>query len=180
MSAPTFDQSYLDLLTDLGEPISVQPREKKPTLALVNAASLADKQIPQREWLVDEIIPMRQVTFIYGDGSTGKTLIELQLSVAVVTGTDWLGNLPKEGNVLILSAEDDIDETHRRLADIVAGREFSMAKSRQLFETFSRSCWRSIPLRTHSAAMKSIALRLANLSGCSGGWPSNTIWLSLS
>jgi RecA-family ATPase len=127
MSAPTFDQSYLDSFTDLGEPISVQPREKKRRLALVNAASLADKQIPQREWLVDEIIPMRQVTLIYGDGATGKTLIELQLSVAVATGTDWLGKLPKEGNVLILSAEDDIDETHRRLADIVAGREFNMA-----------------------------------------------------
>ena len=127
MSGPTFDQSYVDSLTDLGEPIGVQPREKKRKLALVNAASLADKQIPQREWLVDEIIPMRQVTLIYGDGATGKTLIELQLSVAVATGTDWLGNLPKEGNVLILSAEDDIDETHRRLADIVAGREFNMA-----------------------------------------------------
>jgi RecA-family ATPase len=127
MNGPSFDQTYLDSLTDLGEPIGAQAREKKRQLALVNAASLADKQIPEREWLVDEIIPMRQVTLIYGDGATGKTLIELQLSVAVATGTNWLGKLPKEGNVLILSAEDDIDETHRRLADIVVGREFSMA-----------------------------------------------------
>lgn len=96
-------------------------------LALVNAASLDKKPVPPREWLVEGLIPMRQVTLIYGDGAAGKTLIELQLSVAVATGTDWLGKLPKDGSVLVLSAEDDIDETHRRLADIVAGREFGMA-----------------------------------------------------
>ncbi len=126
MNGPPFDQSYTDSLTDLGKPIATQTRDRKRKLELVNVASLADKPIPQREWLVDDIIPMRQVTLIYGDGATGKTLIELQLSVAVATGTDWLGKLPKDGNVLILSAEDDIDETHRRLADIIEGREFSM------------------------------------------------------
>ena len=127
MNGPFDDQDYLDLLGNFAEPISVQPREKIRKLALVNAATLAGKAVPPREWLVEDIIPMRQVTLIYGDGATGKTLIELQLSVAVATGTDWLGKLPKEGNVLILSAEDDIDETHRRLADIVAGRDFGMA-----------------------------------------------------
>lgn len=128
MNGPPFDQSYTESLTDLGKPIGVQTLDRKRKLELVNAASLADKPIPQREWLVDDIIPMRQVTLIYGDGATGKTLIELQLGVAVATSTDWLGKLPKDGNVLILSAEDDIDETHRRLADIVAGREFGMAE----------------------------------------------------
>jgi RecA-family ATPase len=126
MNGPLGDQSYLDSLAEFGEPISVQPREKRRKLALVNAATLSGKPVPPREWLVEGLIPMRQVTLIYGDGATGKTLIELQLSVAVATGTDWLGKLPREGNVLILSAEDDIDETHRRLADIVAGREFGM------------------------------------------------------
>jgi RecA-family ATPase len=109
-----------------GEPLASRPVAKRRKLALVNAASFAGKALPPRDWLVENLIPMRQVTLLYGDGATGKTLVELQLGVAVATGTDWLGTLPKDGNVLILSAEDDIDETHRRLADIVAGRDFGL------------------------------------------------------
>ena len=128
-ASPPFDEHYFDSLAEFGEPIPTKPRRK---LTLVNAASLAGKPVPLRDWLVEDLIPMRQVTLIYGDGATGKTLIELQLSVAVATGTDWLGKLPREGGVLVLSAEDDLDETHRRLADIVAGRDFALADLREL------------------------------------------------
>ncbi len=53
-----------------------------------------------------------------GDGGTGKSLLALQLAVATAAGTEWVGTYPMEGRVLFVSAEDDMAELHRRLANI--------------------------------------------------------------
>jgi RecA-family ATPase len=95
-------------------------------MTLICAADLARKPVPPRQWLVEGLIPAKQVTLLSGDGATGKSLLALQLAVAVATGTDWIGTFPEEGNVLILAAEDDCDEIHRRLAAIVKGRSFGL------------------------------------------------------
>lgn len=73
---------------------------------------------PLREWLVSEMIPMNNVTLLYGDGGTGKSLIALQLAVSTVLGRIWLNRMPGQGNALYLSAEDDRGELHRRLTTI--------------------------------------------------------------
>jgi RecA-family ATPase len=50
----------------------------------------------------------------------GKTTIALQLVVATARGTDWLGAVVNEHEqAWFLSAEEDQDEAHRRLAAIV-------------------------------------------------------------
>jgi RecA-family ATPase len=60
----------------------------------------------------------RYGNLLYGDGGTGKSLLSLQLAVATVLGSDWLGKPTRQGDCLFLTAEDDMDEVHRRLADI--------------------------------------------------------------
>jgi RecA-family ATPase len=50
-----------------------------------------------------------------GDGGTGKSWITLQLAAARDLERDWLGLMPEPGSTLVLSAEDDEDEMHRRL-----------------------------------------------------------------
>jgi RecA-family ATPase len=95
----------------------------KPELKVFSADSLAHTSVPERRWLVQNMIPMARVTLLYGNGGEGKSLLELQLAVAVATGKDWIGKLPEKGTAIILSCEDDIDEMHRRLADIIKGRE---------------------------------------------------------
>ncbi|HEY9147871.1 MAG TPA: AAA family ATPase, partial [Gammaproteobacteria bacterium] len=55
------------------------------------AADLEGLPIPEREWLVQDLIPARNVTLLYGDGGTGKSLLALQLAVAVALGRPWLG-----------------------------------------------------------------------------------------
>lgn len=63
---------------------------------------------------------MKQVTLLYGDGGTGKSLAALQLAAATALGRDWLGlSLDGQGPALFFSAEDDREELHRRL-DCVA------------------------------------------------------------
>lgn len=83
-----------------------------------SAASLKGKPVPPREWLVQDLVPQKTVTLFSGDGGTGKSLLALQLSVAVAGQTVWIGNAVSAGRVIFLSAEDD-DELHRRLHDIL-------------------------------------------------------------
>lgn len=91
----------------------------------VCVASLHGLPIPDRKWLVQEMIPSRQVTLLYGDGGTGKSLLALQLAVAVALRgkrelQSWLGLPVLQGKAIYLGAEDEQDELLRRLSDIVA------------------------------------------------------------
>lgn len=92
-----------------------------------SAADLHGKPIPPREWLVHGLIPHKNVTLFSGDGGTGKSLLALQLAVASVTGRGWMGNAVNAGRTIYLSAEDDCDELHRRLADIVTAEGLTLA-----------------------------------------------------
>jgi RecA-family ATPase len=82
------------------------------------ADSLAGAPAPLRPWHVPDLIPGMTVTLCQGDGGTGKTLLALQLATATALGKSWIGHDARAGNVIYLSAEDDRDELHRRLADI--------------------------------------------------------------
>ncbi|RHZ98884.1 ATPase [Cereibacter sphaeroides] len=84
-----------------------------------SAASLAGLEVPERQWLVPDLVPARNVTLLYGDGGTGKSLLSLQLAVAVALGSQWMMRAIKPGRAVFLSAEDEEGELHRRLADIL-------------------------------------------------------------
>jgi RecA-family ATPase len=85
---------------------------------VVNAAELAGKAIPVREWLVQDLIPANSVTILGGDGATGKSIIAEQLCAAAILGRKWLGFDVRQGPALFLSAEDEKEEIHRRLEAI--------------------------------------------------------------
>lgn len=87
---------------------------------LINAASLQDKPVPARSWLVPGLVPNRQVTELDGDGGVGKSLLALQLAVCVATGNKWLGRETRSGGAIYLACEDDLAELHGRLRDIAA------------------------------------------------------------
>jgi RecA-family ATPase len=85
----------------------------------LNISDWDSKPVPIRPWAVHDRIPLRQPTLLSGEGAAGKTLLALQLAVAHVLGRDWLGTTPEPGPVIYLGAEDEADELHRRLADIL-------------------------------------------------------------
>lgn len=114
-----YDPAALDALGDIIDPI----REKARALKLFNAADLARTPAPPRRWLVPDMIPAARTTLLYANGGEGKSLLALQFGVATVTATDWIGTMPEPGPALYLSCEDDVDEIHRRLEDIIAGRD---------------------------------------------------------
>jgi RecA-family ATPase len=74
---------------------------------------------PPRTWGVLNKIPIRQPTLFSGEGAIGKSIIELQLAVAYAIGRNWLGFTVDPGPAIYLGAEDEADELHRRLHDIL-------------------------------------------------------------
>ncbi|WP_292449773.1 AAA family ATPase [Mesorhizobium sp.] len=115
------------------EPLKVRqttpapPTKKEPPKAdndnqeiyLINPADWCGLPVPPREWFVEGMIPMRQVTILNGDGGVGKSLLALQIAAASALSVDTLGLEPLAKPVLYLGAEDGADEFQRRLADIL-------------------------------------------------------------
>jgi RecA-family ATPase len=82
---------------------------------------------PEREWAVENRIPMYQPHLTTGHGAIGKSLLELMRAVAHVLGKPWLGMPVRQGPAMYINAEDDADELHRRLEAILRhyGAKFS-------------------------------------------------------
>ena len=99
-----------------------------PSLSFSSASEFDGLAVPRREWIIDGLVPDSVVTMLSGDGGTGKSLLALQLAAAVATGRAWIGRKPdRAGPAMVLSAEDDSAELHRRLADIAAAEDLSLA-----------------------------------------------------
>ena len=96
-------------------------------LETIPACEFAGIEPPPRDWHVPDLVPARTVTILTGDGATGKSLLALQLAVATAAGTRWIGNDVKPGRALFLTAEDEIDEAHRRLIAITDGEDVDLS-----------------------------------------------------
>jgi RecA-family ATPase len=105
-----------------GRPKTEQPPTSEKVLPqglnFVDMRNWDNIPVPVRKWAVFNRIPFRQPTIFSGEGSVGKSIAELQLSCAHVLGRDWLGSMPTPGPAIYLGCEDEVDELHRRLADI--------------------------------------------------------------
>lgn len=93
----------------------------RSVLRPVRASDLDGAPVPPREWVIDEWLPERVPALFTGPAGVGKTLLAMQMAVALALGIDWLGLRTRRKRVLMVLCEDDGDETHRRLADIANG-----------------------------------------------------------
>ena len=87
----------------------------KLALPFINISAWRNQPVPERQWTVKDRIPANNVTLLSGEGSVGKSILSLQLAVAVALGRDWIGALPDVGPALVVCCEDDADELWRRL-----------------------------------------------------------------
>lgn len=91
------------------------------------AATLHGQVVPERLWQVQDLIPAKTVSILTGDGGTGKSLVALQLAVSTALGHLWLGQATTAGPALFISAEDDRDELHRRVASLARAEGIALA-----------------------------------------------------
>jgi RecA-family ATPase len=86
-------------------------------------------EAPTREFLDERhIFPARNVAMLSGDGGVGKSLLALQLAIAVFGNVPWAGiSMKKAGSVVYLAAEDDRTETHVRYNEILRAEGVRLA-----------------------------------------------------
>lgn len=74
---------------------------------------------PTQEYLVESVIPMRVVTILAATGDAGKSMMLLNLALQVTSdnplATSFGYPITQRGTAIIFTAEDDIEEVHRRL-----------------------------------------------------------------
>ena len=83
-------------------------------LKLIEPHKLHGAPIPEREWGVQDWLPIGCVTGNWGDGGTGKTLLSQQLMTSCATGKPWLGLHAMRCRTIGIFCEDDEAELHRR------------------------------------------------------------------
>ncbi|WP_167458457.1 AAA family ATPase [Mesorhizobium kowhaii] len=104
-----------------------------PPLASFSAAIYAGIAPPPRAFVDGaSLIPCRNITLLSGDGSTGKSLLALQLAVAIAAETTWLGIAVACGPVVYMSAEEDRTEIHNRLYEISVADDIDLANAANL------------------------------------------------
>jgi RecA-family ATPase len=79
---------------------------------VIDPREWAGQPLPERQWLVEDWIPLNYVTALYGDGGVGKTLLAHQLLTAVATGGEWLGMPVRRCKAFGLLCEDHAEDLH--------------------------------------------------------------------
>jgi RecA-family ATPase len=130
-----------------------EPKPPEP-FPFIRASSFDGQKAPARRWLVNNRIPMRNVTLLSGDGAVGKTTIAMQLAVAVATDMlDWLQNVIDErGPVLFLTAEEELSEVHFRLEQVVdyyPDLQWTDLANLHLLSMADSDCVLAVPDRMH-------------------------------
>jgi RecA-family ATPase len=103
-----------------------EPEKPIEPFETFDAGDWQGQPIEPRRWVVHHRIPCGEPGIVSGDGGTGKTLLMLQLAVAVAAEwPDWVnGVIETRGPVLVFSAEEKLQEMRRRVGDILAHRGF--------------------------------------------------------
>jgi hypothetical protein len=73
--------------SDITVEISAESEPKsEPPLPFINIAAWDGTATPEREWVVQDRVPLKNVTLLSGEGGVGKSVISLHLAVARYLG----------------------------------------------------------------------------------------------
>lgn len=98
-----------------------------PLLPSIEFINWLGRDVPAREWALNDWIPMRQATLLTGRGGVGKSLLAQLLCTCIAVGRPFLGIPVRQTPALYLTCEDDGDELWRRQAAINEGLGLTIA-----------------------------------------------------
>lgn len=101
-----------------------------PIGEMFSVAGLAGIDPPPMEWIVEELVPVGAVTTFFGDGGLGKTLIAMQMGLAIERGLPIYGFSTKSAPVLGFFCEDRKDELDRRFKAICNAERINVSDVR--------------------------------------------------
>ena len=89
--------------------------ELTPSPAFVRAQEFMERVPAPAEAVVSGLIERGNLYAVGAKPKTGKTLLMLQLGLAVAQGTNWLGRMTAQGRVLMFQLEDSERTLRRRM-----------------------------------------------------------------
>jgi len=102
---------YFEVLPDeekLPEPTQSQPAQDKPLrFRFLDPVELLSR--PEPEWIIWRVLPEAEQATIYGESTSGKSFLALDMACAIVRGIPWRGQHVKQGKVGYVCAEGDGD-----------------------------------------------------------------------
>lgn len=95
-----------------------------------------DTEPPEREWLLQDVLPLGKVGLLIAPGGTGKSMLCMQLAIGVTSGERIIGTfgVGSPGTVLYLAAEDDEDEVHRRMKNVLDALDLSTSAVARVYK----------------------------------------------
>lgn len=110
------------LLPQTPTPLGVAEATVTPRISYslkpVRLGEVFDNVSPKIDWRIPGICPTKGVVFIAGDSGVGKTWIAGDMAKAMAAGSSFLGEKVKQCNVLMMDAENGVEELARRHAYI--------------------------------------------------------------
>jgi KaiC/GvpD/RAD55 family RecA-like ATPase len=61
------------------------------------------------KWLIRGYLPLESTTMIYGESGAGKTFAVLDMALHIATGKEWQGHKTKQGLVIYIAGEGQMD-----------------------------------------------------------------------
>lgn len=109
---------------DIAKFLNAPVHKVKKTLSLKNPSLLASAQFqgraPEQQFLIGDTLPLGVPVVFAAAGDSGKGMMTLDLAMKVASGeamqNAFGGLVSHHGTAIILSAEDDRDELHRRIS----------------------------------------------------------------
>lgn len=109
---------------DIGKFIKKYTKQARKSFSLLSEHLLINNQFegkaPEQQYLIGDTIPLGVPVVFAAAGDSGKGMMTLDLAMKVASGMGMQnafgGIVSHHGSAIILSAEDDRDELHRRVA----------------------------------------------------------------
>lgn len=113
-------ENIAEAAVNAAESLRTEPPQEEPSYEVISLAPVPDN-LPPRPWLIDGLLMDGNVTMLTGRGGDGKSLLALQLAITTALGATFAWwPAPQKRKVLLLNAEDDLDEQRRRLLSACA------------------------------------------------------------